>query len=142
MSILSKIFSSGAKEIVSGVGSVVDNLTVTDDEKSRAKKELTEVVMSNMNRLAETQGEVIKTEMKGGWLQRSWRPIVMLAFTGLLFARWFGFTDNVDSALELKLMEIIQFGLGGYVIGRSAEKIAGTVTANIDMPFLKKKDRK
>lgn len=142
MSILSKIFSSGAKEIVSGVGSVVDNLTVSDDEKSRAKKELTEVVMSNMNRLAETQGEVIKTEMQGGWLQRSWRPIVMLSFTALLFARWFGLTESVDGELELKLMDIIQFGLGGYVIGRSAEKIAGQVTQNIDMPFLKKKDRK
>ena len=33
MSILSKIFSGGAKELVEGVGGVLDNLTTTKEEK-------------------------------------------------------------------------------------------------------------
>ena len=33
MSILSKIFSSGATELIKGVGDVVDNLTTTEEER-------------------------------------------------------------------------------------------------------------
>lgn len=45
MSIFSKIFSNGAKELVSEVGSVVDNLTTTKEEKLEAKKKLKEVLL-------------------------------------------------------------------------------------------------
>ena len=37
MSILSKIFSSGATELVKGVGEVVDNLHTSQDEKLAAE---------------------------------------------------------------------------------------------------------
>ena len=130
-------------DVIEKVGNVVDNVFTNDEEKSEAKKQLTEVVLNSLNRMAEVQGEVIKTEMQGNWLQKSWRPLIMMAFGVILICKWFGFTDaNIDHELELKLMDIVQLGLGGYVVGRSAEKIASTVTQNVDLPFLKKKDRK
>ena len=127
---------------VDAIGKVVDTVITNDDEKSKAKKELTEVVLKSLNEVANVQGEVIKKEMEGNFLQRSWRPLLMLTFGTILVFKWFGLTDaNIDNELELKLMDIVQLGLGGYVVGRSVEKVAGTVTANIDMPFLKKKQR-
>ena len=127
---------------IDAIGKVVDNVITNDDEKSKAKKELTEVVLKSLNEVANVQGEVIKKEMEGNFLQRSWRPLLMLTFGTILVCKWFGLTDgSIDNELELKLMDIVQLGLGGYVVGRSVEKVAGTVTANIDMPFLKKKDR-
>ena len=79
---------------------------------------------------------------QGNWLQRSWRPLVMLAFVILLIIRWTGISQHpIDLSLELKLMDIIELGLGGYVVGRSVEKVASTVTQNIDIPFIKKKNR-
>lgn len=134
------IFKSKA---VKEVGDIVDNVVTSNEEKSQAKKELTEVVLSNLTKLAEVQGEVIMTEMKGSKLQRNWRPIMMLSFGAILVCKWFGWTDDsIDKELELELMSIVKIGLGGYVIGRSVEKISESVTKNIDMPFLKKKDRK
>jgi hypothetical protein len=48
----------------------------------------------------------------------------MLVFVGLIVARWFGFAaPNLAEAEYLALWDIVQLGLGGYVIGRSAEKI-------------------
>ena len=127
---------------IDAIGKVVDNVITNDDEKSKAKKELTEVVLKSLNEVANVQGEVIKKEMEANFLQRSWRPLLMLTFGTILVCKWFGLTDgSIDNELELKLMDIVQLGLGGYVVGRSVEKVAGTVTANIDMPFLKKKDR-
>jgi hypothetical protein len=77
--------------------------------------ELSELKSSMKVIVAETQGE--------GWLQRNWRPLTMVIFVALVVSRWLGFSaPNVTPELELKLFEIIQIGLGGYVVGRSGEK--------------------
>jgi hypothetical protein len=50
----------------------------------------------------------------------------MLTFLGLIVAKWLGWTaPGITEALELKVFDIIEIGLGGYVIGRSLEKAAG-----------------
>ncbi len=69
--------------------------------------------------------KIVYSETAGeSWLQRNWRPVVMLIFTGLICAHWLGFTPpNLPESVVLKLLDIVQVGLGGYVIGRSAEKV-------------------
>ena len=54
----------------------------------------------------------------------------MLTFVALIVARWLGWSaPNLAEAVALKLWDIVEIGLGGYVIGRSAEKILpGLVT--------------
>lgn len=137
-----KILNLFGTNAVKEVGTVIDSLTTTNEEKSAAKAALAEIVLTNLNGLAQAQSEVLKTEMKGNWLQRSWRPLVMLSFVVLLSIRWTGISNHhIDLSLELKLMDIIELGLGGYVVGRSIEKVASTVTQNVDLPFIKKKDR-
>lgn len=74
--------------------------------------------------IAEAQGE--------SWLQRNWRPLVMINFAVLLNAYWFGFAiENLAEAERLALFDIIKLGLGGYVIGRSGEKIAESLAPAI-----------
>ena len=52
----------------------------------------------------------------------------MLTFLGLIVARWFGWAaPDLSEAEYIKLWSIVEFGLGGYVVGRSVEKIAPTV---------------
>ena len=140
--IFAKIVGAIGGQAGTQISSIVDGLTTSDGEKSSAKAQLTEIVLSSLNRITEAQADVLKTELSGNWLQRSWRPILMLTFAALLVVRWTGISDHViPMELELELMGIIKLGLGGYVIGRSAEKISESVVKNIDMPFLKKKDR-
>jgi hypothetical protein len=53
----------------------------------------------------------------------------MLFFAGLIGARWFGYAAPGIGAEEyLKLWDIVELGLGGYVIGRSAEKVVPALT--------------
>ena len=48
----------------------------------------------------------------------------MLTFVALIVARWLGWSaPGLAEAEALKLWDIVEIGLGGYVIGRSAEKI-------------------
>jgi hypothetical protein len=72
----------------------------------------------------ESKASIVKAEAQSGnWLTSSWRPIVMLLFTIIVVARWFGLTvANMPPSVEVELFNIIKIGLSGYVIGRSAEK--------------------
>lgn len=75
------------------------------------------------------QAGIVQTEAASAhWLAANWRPLLMLIFGALIVARWFGLAaPNLSEAEYLKLWDIVELGLGGYVIGRSVEKIAPDV---------------
>ena len=136
---LDKLLSIFKTDIVKDVGNVVDNLTTSTDEKSAAKAALSSIVLDALNKGMEMQADVLKTEMQGNWLQRSWRPITMLTFTAIIVVGAFREIPFLESSSPY--WNLIELGLGGYVIGRSVEKVADSVTKNADLPFLKKKNR-
>lgn len=107
-------------------GKLIDRLWPDPTQRDQAKLALLE--LAQKGELAEFTGraEIIKTEAASEhWLAANWRPILMLTFGALIVARWFGWAaPNLTEAEYLKLWDIVQLGLGGYVIGRSAEKIA------------------
>lgn len=76
------------------------------------------------------QAEIVKTEASSNnFLTASWRPILMLTFGGLIVARWFGIAaPNLSPEEYLKLWDIVELGIGGYVIGRSFEKVAPAIS--------------
>lgn len=148
MGILSKLFSKGGKDIIDAGGRIIDEISSSDEEKLNAKQKLTDTVLSALNDLQSAQKEIIVAEAHGNWLQRSWRPIVMLAFAFIVVYSYFLQPAFFPKATVMKEMlpdefwQLLNLGIGGYVIGRSAEKIATNVTKNSDITFLKKKDRK
>jgi len=75
------------------------------------------------------QAQIVQAEAaSSNWLASSWRPITMLTFVALIVARWFGWAaPNLAEAEYLKLWDIVQLGLGGYVIGRSVEKVVPSI---------------
>jgi len=77
------------------------------------------------------QADIVKTEAASShWLAANWRPLTMLIFTALIVARWFGWAaPNLSEAEYLKLWDIVQLGLGGYVIGRSVEKVVPAIAS-------------
>lgn len=79
------------------------------------------------------QADIVKTEAASThWLAANWRPLLMLVFGGLIVARWFGWAaPNLSESEYLKLWDIVEFGLGGYVVGRSVEKIAPSIAESI-----------
>ena len=119
-------FSSG---VIGEISKVIDNLFTTDEERLHAKNEMLKVLKEQQLQLQKLQTEVILAEVNGNWLQRSWRPILMLAFGFIVIyvkfiAPLFGLPIP---PLEDEFWNLLQLGIGGYVIGRSAEKIASKV---------------
>ena len=112
------------------VGSkLIDRLWPDPAQAAQAKVQLLE--MAQKGELAEltARAEIVKQEAASeSWLASSWRPITMLTFTALIVARWFGWAaPNLSVEEYLKLWDIVQLGLGGYVVGRSVEKVIPSI---------------
>lgn len=88
-----------------------------------------EALIANQAQIEAAAADVIRTEAQGeSWLQRNWRPLTMMVFVGLIVGKWLGYTaPGVSEDLELRLLGLIEIGLGGYVIGRSVEKVAPVI---------------
>ncbi|OKZ35611.1 MAG: hypothetical protein BHV68_14765 [Bacteroidales bacterium 43_8] len=92
--------------LVSEISSVVDTLAVSSKEKKQIEADLVAAIARQEEALSQSQSSIIQAEAQGNWLQRSWRPIIMLSDTS-------------------RFWDLLEIGIGGYVIGRSAEKITG-----------------
>lgn len=116
-------------EIVSPITDLVDNLHTSDEEEAKIKAAVFETqsrlankVLGYEQQLLQGKTDIIVAEAQGGsFLQRSWRPITMLVFLFLVVADSFGWLVN---PLAKEAWTLLQIGLGGYVVGRSVEKIA------------------
>ena len=86
-------------------------------------------LMNNAASIEQAAASIIKSEAESEhWLTANWRPILMLTFGALIVARWLGWTAPAISQEEyLKLWSIVEIGVGGYVIGRSVEKVAPSI---------------
>ncbi len=129
---MKKILNWFTTGVISEIGKVIDTLFTSEEERIKAKNEVFKVLKEQQMELQKLQTEIIVAEAKGNWLQRSWRPILMLAFGFIVIyvkfiAPLFGFTIP---PLEDEFWNLLQLGIGGYVVGRSAEKISKNITIN------------
>ena len=114
------------KDLLGGL----DKLFTSKEEKIKAENVIKQILIQKELELQKMQTEIILAEAKGNWLQRSWRPILMLAFGFIVIynkfaAPLFGWPIPI---LEGEFWTLLQIGIGGYVVGRSAEKIADKIT--------------
>jgi hypothetical protein len=100
-------------------------------EAAKVEAEMTAQLWANAHHLNAAAADIIKTEAASQhWLASNWRPVTMLVFVCLIVARWFGWAaPGLSEAEYLKLWSIVEFGLGGYVVGRSVEKIAPSIAS-------------
>ena len=108
------------------LGRALGNLIPDPAVKAQAEAEIAKQLLASSAELERAAGDIVLAEAKSEhFLAACWRPILMLTFGGLIVARWLGYSaPGISEAEVLKLWDIVQLGLGGYVIGRSAEKIA------------------
>ena len=104
---------------------IVDDVVEDKDEANKLKFQIQKQLMESKTTELEAQAKIVLAEAQGSWLQRNWRPLLMVTFAGLVVAHWFGFTaSNIPESVQNSLLNIVMVGVGGYVAGRSAEKVA------------------
>ena len=104
---------------------IVDDVVEDIDEANPLKFENQRQLIENKSSELEASAKIVLAEAQGSWLQRNWRPMLMVTFAGLVVAHWFGLTaSNIPESVQNSLLNIVMVGVGGYVAGRSAEKVA------------------
>ena len=105
---------------------MIDKVFPDTEKRDMAKLEIMAELQKQSGEIEKAAARIINTEAASNhWLAANWRPLTMLFFVGLIGARWFGFVpEGMSEAEYLSIYDLVKIGLGGYVVGRSAEKIA------------------
>ena len=111
--------------LVSAVGEIVDRLTLPGREKKQLETDILQLLIAVEEKTITEQAAAIREEARGNWLQRSWRPIVMLVFTLIILAGTF---LNLPILAETsRFWDLLEIGLGGYIIGRGSEQLVSSL---------------
>ena len=128
MNVLSKIFSSGATELIKGVGGVLDNLTTSKEEKLEAERKVKELVSSYEIEMEKNITERWKMDMQSdSWLSKNIRPLVLVFLVVSTVLMIFIDAGTINFVVEDKWTDLLQLVLitviGAYFGGRSLEKV-------------------
>ena len=117
MSILSVITAA-----IGPVTDLIDQLHTSDEERGKIQIAMAKLENQITSQAFAAQAAIITAEAQGGsWIQSNWRPITMLTFLVLVVADQ---TGLLAFRLAPEAWTLLQIGLGGYVAGRSLEKMA------------------
>jgi hypothetical protein len=106
------------------VGDLVKRLIPDGDKSMDVEKESLESL----------RGKIVLEEAKSGhWLTATWRPLLMMVIIAIVALNYLIFpvmglfmpeTYAID--LPQELWNLLQIGVGGYIVGRSGEKMIDT----------------
>jgi len=127
MSILTKIFSSGAAELVKGVGGVIDNLHTSKEEKLAAEQKIQELIASYEVQMEKEISSRWDADMKSdSWLSKNVRPMVLIFLVISTVLLIFIDAGAINFVVEPKWTDLLQLVLitviGAYFGGRTMEK--------------------
>jgi len=127
MSILANIFSSGATELVKGVGGVIDNLHTSKEEKLAAEQKIKELVANYEVQMEKEISSRWNADMKSdSWLSKNVRPLVLIFLVVSTVLLMFIDAGVINFVVEAKWTDLLQLVLitviGAYFGGRSLEK--------------------
>ena len=128
MNVLSKIFSSGASELVKSVGGVLDNLTTSKEEKLEAERKIQDLIANHEVEMEKNITERWKMDMQSdSWLSKNIRPLVLVFLVISTVLMIFIDAGTIAFEVEDKWTDLLQIVLitviGAYLAGRSLEKV-------------------
>jgi cation transport ATPase len=127
MSILGKIFSGGAADLVNSVGDVVDNLHTSKEEKLAAQHKIKKLVANYEVEMEKNITDRWKADMNSdSWLSKNVRPMILIFLVVSTVLMIFIDAGTIQFTVEQKWTDLLQLVLitviGAYFGGRSFEK--------------------
>jgi hypothetical protein len=121
-------------KVLEKAGEIIDKAIPDKDLRERLKHDLENSITKRdhdeIMALVDARAKIILAEASGhSWLQRNWRPLLMLVIVAIVannyiiypYLALFG-VPTVSLELPEKLWNLMTVGVGGYVVGRSAEQ--------------------
>ena len=113
---------------------LIDDMHTSEEEKMEIKAKLKAMADAQEMNIINAQRDIIVAEAKSeSWIAQSWRPLTMLTFTFIVANNYIiypylnlFFDTGIMLSLPEALWDLLKIGLGGYIVGRSAEKAIKT----------------
>ncbi len=133
----------GIGKIVTGVKTILAQFVHSPEDRAQANLALGRIQHDAVQKAltfeikqVQAQAQVIMAEAKNGWLSRSWRPILMFVFMAIIINNFLIWPYSMELGITAKVLEfpvwmqdLLKIGVGGYIGGRSAEKIIPATVA-------------
>ena len=128
MNILGMLTGGGAKDLVEGVGGVIDNLHTSEEEKLEANQKIKELVSNYEVEMEKQITDRWKSDMASdSWLSKNVRPFVLVFLVITTVLMIFIDAGMISFEVEAKWTDLLQLVLitviGAYFGGRSLEKV-------------------
>jgi hypothetical protein len=121
-------------KFLENVFGVIDEVVVDRDQANALKANIQLRVMEIAEVEIKEASKIILAEAHGSWIQRTWRPLLMLMIIAIvannyILVPYIGMWTEKAKILDLPggLWALLNVGVGGYVLGRSGEKVAKTL---------------
>jgi hypothetical protein len=114
--------------------STIEKSVPDKDLQEKLKAQLNQQLLQSSTEELKAAASIVEAEAKAGWFTASWRPLLMYVLIFILVWNYifgpivkffFGAAITID--LPGDVWTLLQIGLGGYVVGRSAESVARTM---------------
>ncbi len=124
-----------AVDPITGAENLIDdalNKFIPDPaQKAAATAQVLQIIETAKTSLVQSQASVINSEIAStSWLAKSWRPITMLVFVGIVFNNYVLFPywnmlfhTGVELPLPPDMWGLLKIGIGGYIFCRTGEKM-------------------
>ena len=128
MSIIGKIFSSGAGDLVKNVGGVIDNLTTSKEEKLEAERKVKELIANYEIEMEKNITSRWEADIKSdSWLSKNVRPMVLIFLIICTMLLIFIDAGTIKFEVKPSWVDLLQLVLitviGAYFGGRALEKV-------------------
>ena len=125
---LGKLFSGGAADLVKGIGSVVDNLHTSKEEKLEAERKIKELVANHEIEMEKNITSRWEADLKSdSWLSKNVRPLVLIFLIICTMLLIFIDAGTINFEVKSSWVDLLQLVLitviGAYFGGRSLEKV-------------------
>ena len=114
--------------------STIEKAIPDKDLQERLKSQLNQQLLQSSTEELKAAASIVEAEAKAGWFTASWRPLLMYVLIFILVWNYilgpvilFFFKASITITLPGDVWTLLQIGLGGYVVGRSAESVARTM---------------
>lgn len=122
--------------LVPRIADIIDSAVEDKDLSKKLKQEINSQLIQDKAKLEQSAAEIVKAEINGeSWMQRNWRPVLMFVFMAILANNFILVPYAVAFGLEVPVLEfpqafwgLLTVGVGGYIGGRSYEKIKSKST--------------
>jgi hypothetical protein len=113
------------------VGDLVKRLVPDSDKANLIEKEVKLALLEHTDSLEAMRGKIVLAEANSGnWLTSAWRPLLMMVVVLIIACNYLLFPiirifypEMITLELPQELWSLLTIGVGGYVVGRSGEKM-------------------